>query len=289
MKKVILISFILPYLLFSQIRIKDTSFVKILYEIYPKCISMNGYLDTTCALNSSNDSLYISGKNVKDISGIHWFQGIKELGIDSTSIETLPKLPNQLHGLFCVSSNIDSIVYPMPKHLRYAELANNKFSKLRLSFPDSLEVLGLSANPIKSIVGDFPKFLISLDFGGNDLDGVDIKLPNKLKRLEIPGCNLKQLPILPDSLVILEASSNQLERIDKLPLTLKALLVQSNKIESLPTVLPPNLVTLMIRTNRLKVFPKFNRKTINLIEAGGNCFVKPLKNEKTARRRQCPH
>jgi len=161
------------------------------------------------------------------------------------NLKRLPKLPNNLHILFCN----DNKLRKLPDLSQFSTLQelwchNNKLTSLP-DLPNSLLILNCSINKLISLP-DLPTNLKRLYCNMNQLTNIS-DLPNTLQTLHCENnklTSLTNLPYLPNSLQELYCRWNKLTKLPILCHTyLKYLDCISNKLTSLPT-LPNTLQTL---------------------------------------------
>ncbi len=273
MKKLLLLLFILCLKLIPTkaqwVTIPDTAFVNILTQNYPACMNGN-QMDTTCSNILNEDTLYLAGYNLKDITGIAYFDNLIYLDCSSSPVDSITSLPSNLKYLECASDSLTYISY-FPNNIKVIKCVYNKLLSLP-DLPDSLTVLLCFGNQISALPALPPK-LNRLECGSNLLTSLPA-LPNSLKILQFVNCSVTQLPALPDSLEQLICWFNQLSSLPSIPPSIQQLDVSSNQLTSIPA-LPDTMYNLFIENNQIVCINNLP----NFIIAGNNyasIFSNPL-------------
>jgi hypothetical protein len=250
---------------YSQyVTIPDTIFRNVLSTKYPDCFNASMQMDTTCSAIVNETELLVYRKNISDITGIRYFDKLKQLNCNSNKLTFLPLLPDSIQALFCVENRISKIT-SFPEKLTQLYASENNLSSLP-DLPDQLLYLQLDRNPLKTLP-PLPDKLIGLFCSGYSLT----QLPTLPKTLKILACQmnvLTSLPDLPESLEALDCSDNKLKEIPTLPRKLKKLSCAHNQLTVLP-VFPDSLQDLNCRSNKLMSIPPFPRNLIKL-DIGSN-------------------
>jgi len=189
-----------------------------------------GMMDTTCADIVNATTIDVHSKNILDLTGIQYFDRLKELDCYDNNLTYLPSLPNTLIKLECNANNLISLPV-LPASLRELDCAENQLTSLP----------------------SLPLSLASLDCDRNSLTSLPV-LPSSLIGLTCRENQLTVLPDLPGLLRNLWCLNNQLTNLPALPASLQTLLCDSNKLKQLPN-LPPSLQTLSCRFNELTILP----------------------------------
>ena len=107
--------------------------------------------------------------------------------------------------------------------------------------------------------------VVELNVKLRDINVVDLSVFKNLTVLKIQDCGLKQLPVLPPTLVALECDRNTLTQLPTpLPSTLVALQCSVNQLTQLPPILPPGLVALHCGYNNLTQLPPLPSTLVTL-------------------------
>lgn len=220
----------------QYVTIPDANFRGYLQQNYPTCFNASNQLDTTCSAITSLTYLSVPYKNIADLTGLQYFDGLYQVDCSHNVLTSLPKLPINVNNLNC-SYNAITTLPTLTANLNTLNCEHNSITTLP-SFPSSLQILTVRFNQI-SVIPTLPSGLIFLHCGNNQLTN---------------------LPTLPTNLVRLECENNQLTSIPSLPNTLYALVFYNNQVPSagLQAVLPTNLNYFDASNNPLTVFPDFS-------------------------------
>ncbi|SFJ85229.1 Leucine-rich repeat (LRR) protein [Bradyrhizobium sp. Gha] len=158
------------------------------------------------------------------------------LGLQSLSLTSLPRLPNEI------------VVLDVPF---------NRLTNLPDELPASLQRLNLSGNQLTSLPA-LPRGLRGLDVNSNRLESLPAVLPSQLQFLSANYNRLPNLPEdLPSSLRFLYASHNELTNLPQvLPGSLEFFDVSQNEVMHLPAPLPASLEFLDVSQNHLTSLPE---------------------------------
>lgn len=269
----------------QYVTIPDTAFVTFLSFNYPQCMNGN-QMDTTCNAIITAYTVDCRNKNIKDISGIEYFDGLGYLICSDNNIDSLKALPPRLKILAADNNNI-SYAASFTSNIREILLADNPLSGLPM-LPDSLELLNISNCSFTSVPTLVPT-ITNLNLRDNLIDTITY-LPNGLKSLICNGNNVStlpslpttllqlncsdnpitSLPSLPDSLKLFDASNIDIDTVPPLPSGLITFDYSSNNLTNLPT-LPPSLAYLTVSGNQLTSLPALPSKLVGL-----NCILNSI-------------
>ncbi|MES2619646.1 MAG: T9SS type A sorting domain-containing protein [Bacteroidota bacterium] len=276
MKKISLLLFIFFTLTAKAqwVSIPDTNFGTWLNTNgYSACLQGNNgvgwQMDTTCPAVVNATYVSCSHTNISDLTGIQYFDSLKNLNCSSNSLNTLPQLPKQLNHLECsfnqltnlsalpsnltvLSCDYNQLTFlpSIPQTLTQLHCKNNQLTGLP-GFPFSLDYLDCSENSITSIW--FPNFLRTAICGHNQLASIS-SLPNTIVGLFCEYNQLTSLPLLPNSLTVLSCDGNLMTGLPTLPANLQRLYCNNGELTSLPT-LPLSLQELNCWNNQLTSLP----------------------------------
>ncbi|MBR2705249.1 MAG: leucine-rich repeat domain-containing protein [Clostridia bacterium] len=213
-------------------------------------------------------SLYLSKKNITDLSGIEYFTKIETLDIQDNKITSIEKVPGEFirslsvsnienitdinlienyNSLYCIEvdgSNLEEIPESIKKiasHLSYIEWTNGvlKTTSWVKDFPKLIS-LRLENNQISSLENlSTASGLTSLDLSGNQIENIDeIGSLIELYSLDIDDNNVSNLNGISGlCLVTLNAANNKITDISALNLgKLSGLDVSNNCITDFDTV-----------------------------------------------------
>ncbi|MBQ6440867.1 MAG: hypothetical protein IJJ06_12270 [Mogibacterium sp.] len=197
---------------------------------------------------NSRTSLDISGKGIKDLTGVWLFENLQELDCSKNSITELSiNTCNALKKLksFDISNNTslksltitgyyneDIIIEgeARPGVIMY----NQVLEELNASGCTSLTQLDCSSNMLKALDLDGCEALSELNCGFNNLKELDVKDCNKLISLECSNNCLENLDVggMP-SLIVLDCSNNNLTSLDLEGKTMLEIRCSNNRLSSL--------------------------------------------------------
>jgi Leucine-rich repeat (LRR) protein len=231
--------------------IPDANFKTFLETSYPGCMS-GGMLDTTCAAIVTETTLNVIGKNISDLTGVKYFDGLTDLYCGSNQLTSLPELPGMLIRLRCPANQLTSLPV-LPNTIDFLECYDNQLSSLP-ALPNSLNHLWCSYNQLTSLP-PLPASLTWINCEYNQLTSLP-SLPSSLFTLVCNNNNLTSLPALPNSLTDLACYENQITVLPALPAFLTDLRCMNNMLTSLPS-LPNTLTVLGCNDNTLASLPSF--------------------------------
>jgi uncharacterized repeat protein (TIGR01451 family) len=289
MKKLILL-FLVLILKFAPakaqwVTIPDSNFVTKLQQLFPSCMNGN-QMDTTCAGIVNATSLYVSGNNISNLTGVQYFDNLHTLGCSSNQLSNLPNLPNGLSELYCMNNQLTSLpilpfgldtlwcnsnplvsISALPNSLKYLQCIGNQLSNLPV-LPDSLIVLNCSQNQLNSLP-NLPNSLQLLDCSFNQLTSLP-ELPASLITLGCDGNPLISMPPLPDGLKTFMCGNNQISHLPNIPSGLNFLRIYNTQLVSLPAV-PDTMLIFQINNNNISCLVNLPHVTGN-----GNISNNPL-------------
>ncbi len=221
----------------NYVTIPDANFVAWL-QLYMPSGAMNGnQMDTTSIAVISLHTINVEGQGISNLDGIQYFDSLQVLECFNFAgtatpnhLTTLPRLPNLLIRLNCMSNQISNLP----------------------NLPSTLQELSCSNNQLTNIP-NLPNSLTYLNCGWNPLTSLPI-LPSSMTILVCQYNNLNSLPLLPVDLLQLLCQNNNLVSLPPLPPFLEELYCNENKLNSLPS-LPSNLKRLECHINFLTNIP----------------------------------
>jgi len=173
MKKILLITLLLPKLLFSQITlIPDSAFEqKLIHFGYDTIIDGQVF---TSSINSVT-SLTLGTPALTDLTGIEDFISLMSLTVSSSSITNIDISNNQfLTDLMIMQSQLSSIDLTNNPNLTNVDLRWNNISSIDLSNNLNLTQLELGYNQITNLDVSNNTYLTELYCGNNQLTDIDI-------------------------------------------------------------------------------------------------------------------
>jgi Leucine-rich repeat (LRR) protein len=193
--------------------------------------------------------------------------------------------PNSIETLNLEMNRIEEtdIVHSWPTALRELSLDDNRLSKIPSHLPESLELLSISYNELRSLK-DLPRNLKKLRAYYNHITTIGPSgLPPGLIYAYLSYNSLKSATIfrqpLPSSLVFLNLSNNCLKWLPKtLPDSLQTLVVANNHLTELPETLPSQLRLLVVNDNRIRRVTLKRRigQPLFALYIKNNCIVESL-------------
>lgn len=177
---------------------------------------------------------------------------IKYLSIITTSINSIPTLPNNLIRLTCSDNRELTHLPVIPPRLQQLLCDDNNLMELP-SLPDSVKIIWCDYNQITEI-SNCPAELLELYCDHNQLE----TLPCFNDKLRYVSCNdnkLTVLPEFPEELSYIDCSNNQLIELPYLNDKLQYLYCSNNELTELPD-LPFELISVDCSNNQLSRLPK---------------------------------
>ena len=222
---------------------------------YSACLQGNNtvgwQMDTTCPAIVNGTDVESFNSNIRDLTGIEYFDNLDTLVCSDNQLTSLPLLPSTLVWLDCKSNQLTSLP-SLSGSLTLLDCRWNQLTSLP-ALPASLIELLCDNNQLTSLpalVGP----LTSLSCRYNQLTTLPA-LPNSITWINCHHNQLTSLPTLPDSLRTLYCLNNQLTSIPALPSKFVELYCEDNLLISLPA-LPDSLVYLRCWNNQLTSIPE---------------------------------
>lgn len=225
----------------QYVTIPDPNFAAWLQTTIPSAMIGN-QMDTTSLAVTTRTSVICTnfasgGLGISDLTGIQYFDSLKQLDFRFNQVSNIPTLPNTLLALICFSNNLNSLPI-LPNSLTVLDCGGNQLSNLP-ALPIGLSVLNCCDNLLTNLP----------------------TLPNSLTDLSCCNNQLTNLPLLPNSLWYLECGHNQLINLPTLPNSLNELYCNNNQLTALP-VLPNSITDLDCRHNNIHCFNHFNNSIL---------------------------
>lgn len=241
------------------VTIPDANFVTFLQQNFPGCMNGN-QMDTTCSTIVTTTYVNCSNKNIQNLNGIQYFDGLINLYCYTNQLTTLPVLHSNLTHLSCSQNQITSLP-ALPSTLKVLICETNQLTTLP-ALPPTLDSLFASVNQIATLPS-IPSTVIHLDCNSNPLTMLPA-LSTNLYYLGCGGIQLTSLPVaLPPNLVYLHCGFSQLTSLPVLPSTLQYLMCPVSHLTSLP-VLPNSLTTMNVAFNQLTSLPALPQSLTNI-------------------------
>ena len=208
-------------------------------------------------LDLSVEEMYFSSCDITDITGIKYFETLKELSLDSTTTKGWSDLPASLEKLTVHGDALTSSI-TLPSNLKELVVSGGTLTSYP-TFPNRLETIKFYECKLATLP-TLPNGLKSLEFDyyDNDYEGYVTSLPtlpNTLETLKCSFLGLTSLPTLPNSLKELQCSYNNLTSLPALPPNLEDLCVDGNyNLTTLPE-LPATLEDLSFYETKVASVP----------------------------------
>jgi hypothetical protein len=212
--------------------------------------------------------LNVNELEIKDLSGLEYFRGLKELWCCGNLLKKLPALPDALEELYCQDNQLEALT-PLPAGLKILFCNGNELEALP-PLPENLICLDCSGNKITSLWG-LPARLQQLDCGRNELTVLP-DLPAYLLYLYCGGNRLNALPNLPGNLVRLSCENNELTELPRLPSRIENLICYGNNLRHLPVSLPDRIKELSCGNNKLFGLPTLP-DSLEIFKCSNNALI----------------
>ena len=214
MKKLLLILFCIPLLIFAQqTYVPDDSFETALINLGYDTI-LDDYVLTSNITNVSNLDISFSG--IADLTGIEDFVSLTTLNCNNNIISylDLSSSPN-LGNLICSDNQLTSLVLANNLSIFQFRCENNNLSTLDLSTVSVTFDLDCSFNQLTSLDLSGCYNLFTLNCSNNLLDSLDVSMLTSLFGLFCSENNIKELDVSNNIFLIgLYCDKNQLHTLD---------------------------------------------------------------------------
>ncbi len=167
-------------------------------------------------LNPAKLGQFMEKISIKDLTGLEYFNNIKQLNINGNRIDhlNLPPIPSlkslnchncqlktlnlsnnpQLEILLCSNNQLTSLDISNNLELRHLNCSDNKLKKLDLSQNPLIYALECRSNRLIAIDFAANSDLLKLDISYNQLASIDLTTPSRLENLNISHNLFKQIP-----------------------------------------------------------------------------------------------
>jgi hypothetical protein len=242
------------------VSIPDTNFgIWLNTNGYSSCLQGNSQvgwqMDTTCPVISTTGNAWCNNSNIKDLTGIQYFDSLQNLLCAGNQLTSLPPLPKRLGSLFCHANQLTSLP-ALPNSLKYLLCDDNQLTSLP-ALPNGLIDLRCALNQLTALPS-LPNSLTTLMCYDNQLSILPT-LPNSLRGLDCSNNLLSILPALPDSLAGLTCNNNQLSNLPELPDSLNYCRIQNNPLTCLPQL--KRIVNLDFSNTAITCLPNYGNVT----------------------------
>lgn len=160
-------------------------------------IEKNGlhYIDLAVELPSLK-SLNLKYNKISDLQFLEGMSSLEYLNITRNPVKVVPSLPTSLKTMKAEFCDIAVLPSRLPPSLvEFNVLGNNLRSGILPSFwGNSLKVLHLGYNQLKTFPKNLPDSVEEIGLQNNSLTEIPSRLPSSLKRLSIVGNSLHHLP-----------------------------------------------------------------------------------------------
>jgi Leucine-rich repeat (LRR) protein len=225
------------------------------------------------------NSLYISSKNITDLTGIQDFKALTLLSCFSNQLTSVDVSNNAYLTILNIDSNKITNL-DISKNPKLSELTcdDNKLTSLDLSFTPLLTELSLNSNPVTSLNLSNVKFLRRLSFYNSMITSIDLSNNKVLTSLLADRNKLTTLNVSENKeLIHLSCSTNLLTALDVSANTkLEYLDFSSNAITSIDLKFNTNLKALVCYTNKLSVLDLSNNKFLIGLDCENNTNLTEL-------------
>ncbi len=180
-------------------------------------------------------SIFETGRDIKNITGIEYFTNITEIYLEGYSLESVDFSKNTaLHSLEIREGLLTSIDLSMNTKLDYLDLENNQLSSIDISNSSQLNSLYLGGNNLTTIDVSNNSLLDELILFENELTTIDVSSNINLEVLNLTNNKLSSINISTNTnLVSLLLNKNQLITIDaSVNSKLQRLNISENKLFS---------------------------------------------------------
>ncbi|HEY8499535.1 MAG TPA: S-layer homology domain-containing protein [Clostridia bacterium] len=216
-------------------------------------------------LPETDHILDVSERNIKDLSGLQFFKGLRSLRCQNNKLNKLPPLPDTLTELICRNNQLEKLP-SLPDTLIKLNCYGNKITDLPV-LPPSLLMLNCANNKLKSIP-ELPAGLKELICEINEITSLP-DLPARLEQLSCGKNQLTELPDFPENMVVLTCELNQLTVLNDLPEHMITVYVQNNRLTSLPS-LNDGLLVLNCSNNNLSNLPSVLPESLQVLDCSSN-------------------
>ena len=194
--------------------IPDTNFLNKIFLIAPSAVSGN-MIDTTDAALISIQVLNLNGSNIYDLSGIEYFDELRELRCESNHLTAVPSLLPPLLWNLDFTENPIPIINGIPESVNTFACVQCGTTVIN-SLPSFLDVLYIGINQLTNLPS-LPQSLQIIDCSDNLLDSLP-QLPNALSVLVCNNNPIYCLPFLPNSFNQLYAGGTHISCIPNHPI-----------------------------------------------------------------------
>jgi len=141
--------------------IPDINFINKLKDLFPEAFE-NELLDINNGKIINSKELYVTGLNIKDLTGIEYFVNLEVLNCYVNQLTTLPELPDTLEKLYCFNNQLTNLPN-LPGTLEYLDCSNNILTSLP-NLPKRLKDLSCSNNQLTTLpkLPSILRYLVSM-------------------------------------------------------------------------------------------------------------------------------
>ncbi len=240
----------------------DTNFAAFIKSVSLNAVQGN-LLDTNNLKIRSIKTLVINDQNIKNISGIQYFDSLVSLTI-SAGIKDVPALPIGIQYLK-INAQLDTLdIYG--DALKEIDVSYNKISYIN-HLPNGTSKLFVTGNLLHSI-DNLNDSLVELWVNANLLDTLNI-VCTQLRQLIADHNQITYIQHLPCDLMNLDVSRNSFTEIANLPLHLKSAVFDANTLTEL-MVFNNELTLLSVKGCGLNSFPDSLPNSLESLDLSAN-------------------
>jgi gliding motility-associated-like protein len=142
------------------------------------------------------EQLYLSNRNIGDLTGISAFSNLKGLSVNNNNLSSIDISQNiKLTGFECSNNNLTNIDVSNNTALMYFRCYGNNLSSIDLSANTDLRELDISSNNLTSLNLSVNPLLTHLNFSNNPITAINIKQHTELISLRCTNTSLTALDL----------------------------------------------------------------------------------------------
>ncbi len=203
----------------------------------------------------STRSLYLFGRDIKDVSGIENFINLDllELGDNDLTAIDVTKIPN-LEFLNVCLNDLTEINLDLNVKLEWLDASNNNLTEIDVSNNINLEEFRASNNNLSQVVLNLNINLDRIDLSINNLDEIEVYNNVNLERLHIGENNIKEIDLTNNLLLKeLEADRNSIISLDlSKNIALKEIDLENNDLTNIDFTNNIRLEVIQVENNTIR-------------------------------------
>lgn len=233
----------------SPIPFADANFANAVCAVLGKPSGSDVYPSEAASLTL----LDVSGKNIRDLTGIEYFTSLYSLYCGANQIESLELNQAHLYTLNCGNNRLTNLKLPASGQMRSLSCALNNLESLELSANVSLQSLDCADNNLERLDVSQNAMLKILSCDNNPLGELDVSKNAALEELTCESAGLRALDMGANpALKTLTCGNNALETLDvSQNILLENLNCENAELSSIDVSTLPELSDLRVRYNRL--------------------------------------